>query len=72
MILSDRSICIVPHQDICFTSIYPTSKKLMWSSGRDKVCSILTLRIIKSNTGSKERSVILLEQDVHVCGIFSG
>ena len=32
----------------CFASIYPTSKKLMWSSGRDKVCSILTLRIIKS------------------------
>ena len=25
----------------------------MWSSGRDKVCSILTLRIVKSNPGSK-------------------
>jgi hypothetical protein len=38
----------------------PTSKKLMWSLGRDEY-------IVKSIQGSEEKNIILLGQDVHVC-----
>jgi hypothetical protein len=54
-----------PYQGIdVFAFFLPTSKKLMWSSGRNKYENIL---IVKSKQGSKEKNGILLDQDVHVC-----
>ena len=47
----------------------PTSEKgLCGALGRDKQYSILVLHVVKSNRGPKERSVIFLDQDMHVCG----
>jgi hypothetical protein len=43
----------------------------MWSSGRDKYEQHTCIAyIVKSKQGSEEKSVILLDQDVHVCGIY--
>ena len=47
----------------CFVSLYPTSKKPIWSSGRDKNIQRTYLAyIVRSNPGSKDRSVILLDK----------
>ena len=50
MVLSNHSLYVVfldPHQGIDVLAFFlPTSKKLMWSSGRDKYESILALHIL--------------------------
>jgi hypothetical protein len=50
VVLSNHSIYVVfldPHQGIDdFAFFLPTSKKLMWSSGRDKYKNILALHVL--------------------------
>ena len=68
MALSNHSMVYKPlprHSNVLPS---PTSKKVYVELGRDKQYSILVLRVVKSKRGSKERSVIFLDQDVHLCG----
>ena len=50
VVLSNHSVYVVfldPHQGIAdFAFLLPTSKKFMWSSGRDKCENILVLHIL--------------------------
>ena len=50
VVLSNHSVYMVfldPHQGIAdFAFLLPTSKKFMWSSGRDKCENILVLHIL--------------------------
>ena len=72
MILTDRSMCIVPHQDIVLPLFTLLLKSLCGVRVGIKYVATYLAYIIKSNPGSKERSVILVDQDVHVYEIFSG
>ena len=72
MILSDRSMCMVPHQGIVLSLLTLPLKSLCGVQVGIKYVAYSPSYIVKLNPGSKERSVIFLDQDVHVCEIFGG
>jgi len=63
---------MIPHQGIVLPLFILLLKSLCGVHVGINMQQTYLVYIVKSNPGSKERSVILLDQDVHVCGIFGG
>ena len=72
MILSDRSMCMIPHQDIGspLSSLF-LIRLFGGAQGRGWRGRILILHILQSQKPDPiEKQVIQSDQDVYVCGIF--
>jgi hypothetical protein len=69
MILSDRSMCIVPYQGSVLPLFILLLKILLWSiwygMKRRHTCIAY---VVKSKTEPKEEQIIHSDQDVSVCG----
>ena len=74
MTLLDPSICgIFVSSPRCILLLPFLPRAFVEFKGRDKTREhTYNAYIVKSNNGSKKKSVMQSNQDVHVCGIFSG